>query len=241
MRSILKRLTRGLSFTRHVEVNGKRRPLVVSPDARLAYLKPGASAFDMDLVRLTEQQVGVGDVVWDIGANVGLFSVAALGAGASHAVAVEADISMAALIRRTARLYPDQLTVIPAAISDRCGLASFTISDLGRASNALSDSDRLNSGTGLIRQTVPTLTLDAMLQTLPPPTFIKVDVEGAELLVLSGARDVLAHKPKVFGEISLERRPEVHALMRGHGYTAFDIHGQPADMEKTSDTIFVAG
>jgi FkbM family methyltransferase len=46
--------------------------------------------------------------------------------------------------------------------------------------------------------------LDSILRAgeVPPPSLVKIDVEGAELLVLQGARATLrAHRPEIFAEI----------------------------------------
>ncbi|MEM9062139.1 MAG: FkbM family methyltransferase [Pseudomonadota bacterium] len=240
MRTLVKRLTRGWTFTRSVEIAGARRWLVVSPDARLAYLKPGSGAFEHELIDIARVFVEPDTVIWDIGANVGLFSVAALAFGAKQAVAIEADIVMAALIRRTARLHGDRITVVPAAISDRCGTASFQISDAGRASNTLLGTERETDQARHPVETVPTLTMDALLESQPAPAFIKIDVEGAEHLALAGAEAVLAHKPAIYAEISADVRPQVIPLLERFGYKGYNLAGDLVDVWKARDVLFRA-
>lgn len=74
--------------------------------------------------------------VWDIGANVGLFSFAAASLGA-QVVAVEADTWPANLLQRSALLNQLPVTVFPAAVSDRQGVSKLYLSEHGRASNSL--------------------------------------------------------------------------------------------------------
>lgn len=66
------------------------------------------------------------------------------------------------------------------------------------------------------------------------PVFLKCDVEGAELLLLQGAEDLLAqHRPIVFAELLRKwcapfgHHPnDVLALMAAHGYRAFALGDQ---------------
>ena len=61
---------------------------------------------------------------------------------------------------------------------------------------------------------VETTTLDALRATLPPPSFIKMDIEGAEHSALSGARALLREAgPAIL--------LSMHGLRHcGHGLTA---------------------
>jgi FkbM family methyltransferase len=81
---------------------------------------------------------------------------------------------------------------------------------------------------------VPTQRLDDALGPGYVPALVKVDVEGAELQVLQGARETLAaHRPLVVFEHGLgsadhygTRPEEVHDLLvAGLGYRIFDLQG----------------
>ena len=77
------------------------------------------------------------------------------------------------------------------------------------------------------RITVTTLDDDIRESSLPPPDFIKVDVEGSELALLMGAREtLLTYKPKLFIELhgetmNLKRRnvAEIVGYLNELGYT----------------------
>jgi len=92
-----------------------------------------------------------------------------------------------------------------------------------------------------------TLTLDDWARnTGAAPDYIKVDVEGAELLVLQGGQATLAqHRPKVFAELLRKwsapfgyHPNDVLALMAGLGYGCWAVgpHGNRRLLEVTDDT-----
>jgi FkbM family methyltransferase len=226
LRTLVERLSRGRAFLRRLDTPLGVAPLFVSPDAQLKYLKPGARSFDQDLVAIATELVHPGDQVWDIGANVGVFSaVAALHADV-RVVAVEADAWLGQLLRRTAALSayrPGAIDVLIAAISGHDGVERFQIAARGRASNALvSAGGRSMMGGVRALQLVPVLRLDTLAQTLGPPDVIKIDVEGAEIKVIEGALSLLkSHQPLVYAEIGREQFAAIAALIAPLGYRVF--------------------
>jgi len=227
IRQLAERLARGRVLRRTIEVAGRRVPIHISPDAQLKYLKPGARAFDTDLLELAERRLAADSVVWDVGSNVGTFAVAAaVVAHNGRVFAIEADIWLAGLLRRTAAepVYAGRIEVVPCAVAASAGVARFVIAARGRASNALEQGGgRSQMGGAREVVLVPTLPLDALLDALPPPDFVKIDVEGAELAVLQGAERLLREvRPSVYIEVDEASAEAVYALFMRHGYAAFD-------------------
>lgn len=85
-----------------------------------------------------------------------------------------------------------------------------------------------NSNVAPVTEEIPVTTLDEDIRTmtLPPPQFIKIDVEGYEAPVLAGAREtLLLHKPALFLEmhgetmnLKIKNVHEIVSLLDGIGY-----------------------
>src|SRR5437870_11528737 len=105
LRRCAERLSRGRVLKRRLPAEFGKTPLYVSPDSQLKYLKIGREAFDAELLQVALDEIGPGMVVWDVGANVGVFTFAAASLAESGSVlAIEADIWLTQLIRRSANI-----------------------------------------------------------------------------------------------------------------------------------------
>lgn len=244
-RTLIERLSRGRVIGRKMVVAGKSVPIFVTPDAQLKYLKFGAGAFDKDLIELAEKHVKESSHVWDIGGNVGTFTFAAASlARRGSVVSVEADIWLAGLIRRTACLpayRQTDIAVLPVAISNACSVASFMVATRGRASNALEAAGGHSQMGGVReRQHVPTLTLDTLLGSFSAPDFVKIDIEGAELMALQGATRLIQEvRPTFYVEVSQALSAEIFSLFQVAGYAAYDPDGALLTDRCAPNTLFV--
>lgn len=137
--------------------------------------------------------LGPGDTVVDIGANVGLYSLAAAARGAIvHAI--EPVPAAVERLRRSLELNPqlaERVHVHAQGVSDRSGTLTLFTQSLrsysGHASAHLSDEDQVES------VEVPISTLDATLPDMEAPVrLVKIDVEGHEPAVLDGGREFFA-------------------------------------------------
>ncbi len=230
---------------RSLRVHGSRVPIYVSPDAQLKYLKPGRRGLDPDLVSLAERFVTANSRVWDIGANIGVFSFASAAIALNgEVVAVEADVWLVGLLRRSARLAAargSRVAVVPAAASSRTGVAQFLVAQRGRASNALASAGgRTQMGGTRETQFVPTVTLDSLLDTFEAPHFVKIDVEGAEVEVLRGAATLLArHRPAMYIEVGYEHVTTIIDIMSRAGYASHNADGVPADATTLDNVLWL--
>lgn len=223
LRKIIEVVSRGRRVQRHISINGRKIPLFVSPDAQLKYLKKSGS-WDQDLISLAMKYVNLGDDVWDIGANVGVFSFAAAAVSQTgNIIAFEPDTFLVEVIKASRRLNGlGNVQVIPTAVAAEDGFAEFQIAERGRASNSLSSAGgRSQMGGVRDRFLVPTLSGESIKNYLgSAPKFIKIDVEGAELMVIKGLREVLSTaKPIIYVELSTETKAEATTILSDLGYS----------------------
>ena len=109
----------------------------------LKFLIKPADRWDPNLLNIAALLVRNGNVVWDIGANVGLFSRAASfhADDAGAVLAVEADLDAIALLNRMRTHIASghaAIEVLPVAVSKVCGFVHFDIAMRARAANAIS-------------------------------------------------------------------------------------------------------
>jgi len=248
VRTIVEKLSRGKVIKRKISVGGKSIRLLVSPDAQLKYLKFGPKAFDQDLIKLAEDYLKATSNVWDVGANVGVFTFAASSiAYKGTVVSIEADIWLADILRKTAKFKEyanNNICILPVAVSNNNSVASFGIAERGRASNSLEvgiESSRQSEMGGVReKQYVPTLTLDTLLDSFPPPEFVKIDVEGAELMAIQGATKLINNIRPIFCiEVGANFSSEIFNLFKLAAYVAIDYSGNKLIDRCAFNTIFI--
>jgi FkbM family methyltransferase len=174
-----------------------------------------------------------GDVVYDCGANLGLydrFLVGTLGAG--RVVAFEPSAENRRFLAANLALggITDRVTVLPMALADEDGIAEFQVDDVQTTSGTLSkvtdgapSEGRRNLRLRPLTDQVLCRQLDTVMdeEKLPPPNVIKIDVEGAEALLLRGAASLLRRRhPKLVVELhGAAVAREVLGLLHELGYT----------------------
>ena len=104
LRRLAERLSRDLTLRRRLPAEFGRAPILVTPSAGLRYITRRMDAVDPVLMGLAREFVKPGAVVWDVGANVGLFAFAAasLAGPGGQVVAMEPDAWLVQLLRRSA-------------------------------------------------------------------------------------------------------------------------------------------
>ncbi|GAB6878850.1 FkbM family methyltransferase [Halorubrum gandharaense] len=191
------------------------------------------------------------DVVYDIGANTGLYSLfAATKCPRGKVVAFEPYPPNVEVLRRDiARNSLNNIKVVESAISNSGGEIEFNQpeeDDIGYGSSSI-DTDGTDGSL-----TVPTTTVDTLVEDseIPPPNVVKIDVEGAEQLVIDGMMETLSgpscrvlyceiHLPGVSKRPSIEdfggSPDELEAKLEGLGFTV-----QRVQMERGSELTIKA-
>jgi FkbM family methyltransferase len=148
-----------------------------------------------------------GGTIVDVGANIGIFTAACARAasGIGQVIALEPSPSTFAKLRVTcARLGLRNVELLQIAAADENGQARFVAAGIHELRQHLADARADNSGP----IEVETRRLDDVCgDRVPDVTLLKVDVEGHEVQVLSGASRILAN-----GRVHLIVEVNPHAL-----------------------------
>lgn len=184
---------------------------------------------EMPIQQALAAQLKPGHVFFDIGANVGFFSLLAarLVGPTGRAVAFEPVPANAAAIRRNAALNGFQhIDVVEAAVGDGAGEIELVLTRHPGGASIIQD---LPSPDITGRTRVPLIRIDDLHTRgrIPTPSFVKIDVEGAEPAVLRGMEQVARRfKPGIICELddatveAVEGKVAgVAEMLRGWGYT----------------------
>ena len=197
LRTMIEQTTHRIVIRRRLPSPFDAARIYSSSEGGLRYLRPRLDDVDPILLRLAAEVIRPGHVVWDIGANLGLFSLAAsVAAGpGGHVLAVEPDAVLVGLLRRSAAVNHGQseVQVLPVAAADCLGVARFHIARRNRSTSHLDGFGTTQTGGVRTTELVPTVTLDWLASHFPLPDVIKIDVEAAEVKVLAGARESFAN------------------------------------------------
>jgi len=177
-----------------------------------------------------------GMTVFDLGANAGFYTLVMSRLVGRHGrvIAFEPDSGNVSLLRGHVTLNKlENVSIVQAAVSEAASLLGF--SSTGGATARLDQNNNY---------LVPTLSLDATLDNgqLPEPDIIKMDVEGAESLVLRGAKNLIARR-KCIWLVALhgdEAKRECLGIFGAAGYLMQTLQGQPIDPITFPGDEFVA-
>ena len=150
-----------------------------------------------------------GACLWDVGANIGLYSVYAAKSREISVVSFEPSVFNLEVLARNIVLneVTNRVVIVPIALNDRPAVARFDLSSTSLG-GALSTFEHGVSYSGEILsakfsyQTIG-LNLDAVVETfgLPAPDYIKIDVDGIEHMILKGGERVLRSCKSVLVEV----------------------------------------
>jgi FkbM family methyltransferase len=173
------------------------------------YFHNGFEAGLFDYLRKTVKE---GDVILEIGANVGIFTVIlARWVGSSgHVYAFEPTPEASATLRRHLALnrVEDRVTILPDAISDAPGRSAFYVEGTSGENTLSGRHSRIPSAD---RIEVQVTTIDAFCRERGiAPTLIKIDIEGYEFHALRGALGVIGqYSPGIVIELHPMNWPDI--------------------------------
>jgi FkbM family methyltransferase len=187
--------------------------------------------YEPGLHAVLERELEPADVVLDVGAHVGVHALSAarrlreLGGG-GRVIAFEPAADSAAAIRAAAARNGLDVEVVESALGEEEGTVEI------RGDPRYGDHDagvRSQFGEGEVVQRAPVTTLDAWARATGRDRLdvMKLDIEGAEILALRGARETLTRlRPRLLAievkDVVMARGPgdeaALHALLAECGY-----------------------
>ena len=191
----------------------------------------------------TRMFIRPGDTVLDVGANLGYFSgyFASLTGPGGNVISFEPNPIVRRILQRSVRRRRVRaISVCEHAVSDVSGqVLSLQINPLTFGDNSTLNPDLKNRermGWPVLEVKVRTLALDDLLQgdrlvfrgqSMPLPSFLKVDAEGNDLAVLQGATRILERaRPFVMVEYGFDPampRWQHIQVLRERGYVCYEM------------------
>lgn len=158
--------------------------------------------FEPEEVELVKKQINQGDIVVDIGANIGYYTLlfAQLVGETGRVIAFEPDPDNFALLHKNITLNQyHNVTLVQKAASIENSQTQLFLCDENKGMHRLYDSVCCQDSIE-----VETVCLDDYLPTLVDKVdFVKIDIEGAEYNALQGMQNILRqHQPKLLTEFS---------------------------------------
>ena len=171
------------------------------------------------------------DILFDVGANIGLFTIVAAKVAKATVYAFEPESQNYALLHRNIFMNDvhDKVWAFCAAVTDKFTMDKLYLSSFAIASSCHQFAKQVNfnleEAGSMLGQGCIGIALDEAiaLRMLPVPTHIKIDVDGFEHKVLEGARNLLQNRKlrSVIMEINarLPQHNDMFKVMEENGFT----------------------
>lgn len=172
-------------------------------------------------------------VVWDVGANIGLYTVYAAKKRNCRIWAFEPSVFNLELLARNIFVngLTEQVCIVPVALSDRLGSSKMrmTTTEWGGALSTFGQEFGWDGEA--IRQVFEFQTMGLSMEDavdklmIPQPDYIKMDVDGLEHFILKGGSAVLQGVREVLIEVNddfLQQAEQCRSLLTGAGLVLLD-------------------
>ncbi|MBD0351373.1 MAG: FkbM family methyltransferase [Flavisolibacter sp.] len=161
------------------------------------------------LTQLLARIIQPGSVCLDIGANFGYYSLlmSELCGYDGKVLSIEPNPKICELLRITRHLHEWDFDIVQAALSDKKGEATLTITERELGGGTIKPNELIPGRTQI---TVPTISVDELVKekNTKRVDVVKMDVEGVEPLVFEGMQETIRNNPKM--HIILEYSPSIY-------------------------------
>ncbi len=174
-----------------------------------------------------------GEILWDIGANIGSYSIFAAVSGMKVVAFEPSFLNLEILCRNVIENdLQEKIIVVPFALDSKVGIHTLFMSKENMLIGGAHNSIRQNLNQyGQVMEDSETMqwvsfTCDEIVDifALDWPTHIKIDVDGCELEILKGANRVLSHASSILIEM-IDENPSLHyiiLLLKESGFVKSD-------------------
>lgn len=155
-----------------------------------------------------------GDIFWDVGANIGFYSLLAAGCSDVKVIAFEPNPATVGVLKKNIEINNrSNIRVLNIALSELEGRAGFNTIKLGSTdarAHLVNEKTKGNIEVDVHRG-------DKLVEfgVVPKPNILKIDVEGAEYLVMKGMSGALSNCRLIICE--------VHSMIERYGNSMGDI------------------
>lgn len=183
----------------HQNKNEQIRFKLFTPNALCAFRHSSFSTKEPELLEWIDKYGGEG-AFYDIGANIGIYSIYYAKCKTGNTFSFEPSVFNLRQLTKNISLnnMSDRIMILPNPLSNTTGIAKFINGDTceGGALNAFGvnygyDGKLINAN---VQSSLLGFSLDDLLKNgviSEPPSLIKIDVDGIEHLILSGAKETL--------------------------------------------------
>lgn len=166
--------------------------------------------------------IQTGDTLWDIGANIGLYSLYAAQKPYVNILAFEpSGLNFSLLVEHIAlNKKSDQIFPLCIALSNETKIDQLHmgIMEAGHASNAIGTAEtQFKSFNPVFSQAIPAITADSFCKVFgeQAPDHIKLDVDGIEPLILAGMEKTLTKVKTIVVEVEGDNEAESTEMVEG--------------------------
>jgi FkbM family methyltransferase len=195
--------------------------------------------YELALQDALKRELRPGQTFFDVGAHAGFFTLLAaqLVGNKGKVIAFDPSPANCESIREQMELNSlCPFVIVEEAIWDSIGAAPF---DFVADGSSVAHVDFAHSGNSL---SVNLTTIDRACVRFGKPDLIKIDIEGAEVQALQGARHTLEYlRPTWLIELhGLDGERKVKELLQEAAYAFFDLEGRPLDSDQLLPRHFLA-